>query len=132
MAEYAEATITIFGTREQSLCFSGGCGPGEDREEISRYFAQLVQKYYGGQVEVEYVDVAGPEVQRFAGLEQMVRQKVNPLPCMAINGELKWPGNLTWSYMVAELTHLGIHPVVKRPRFRLPVIRGKSGDADLP
>ncbi len=126
MAEDTQATITIFGTRESSLCFSGGCGPGEDREEISRYFGRLTQKYYGDQVKMEYVDVAGPDVQRFTGLEQMAQDKRTPLPCVAINGEFKWPGNLTWSYLVAELAHLGIHPIVKRPRHRLPVIRGKG------
>ncbi|MCL4516056.1 MAG: hypothetical protein M1379_10800 [Firmicutes bacterium] len=126
MAEDTGVTITIFGAREKSLCFSGGCGPGEDREEISRYFGRLTQKYYGDQVRVEYVDVAGPDVQRFAGLEQMAKDKLDPLPCVVISGQLKWPGNLTWPYLVAELAHLGIHPIVKRPRPRLPVIRSKG------
>lgn len=126
MAEGTQATITIFGTRDRNLCFSGGCGPGEDREEISRYFGRLVQKYFGDRVQVEYMDVAGPGVQRFAGLEQIAARRVDPLPCVAINGELKWPGNLTWPYIVAELASLGVHPVAKKPVFRLPVIRGKS------
>lgn len=66
---------------------------------------------FGERVELKYVDLADPEAREYPQVEEVTRNRRVRLPLMAVNGQIKWSGSVSWAFMMNELAARGFQGV---------------------
>lgn len=60
---------------------------------------------------MKYVDLADAKAGEYPQVEEVMRNRRVRLPLMAVNGQIKWSGSVSWAFMMSELAARGFRGV---------------------
>ncbi len=63
---------------------------------------------YGDTVEMTYIDVSDDAVNDYPEVKPHLDHPGTPLPIVALDGEPKWAGAISYHHIVKELQSLGV------------------------
>ncbi len=62
-------------------------------------------------MELKYVDLADAKAGEYPQVEEVMSNRQVRLPLMAVNGQIKWSGSVSWAFMMNELAARGFQGV---------------------
>lgn len=100
------------GSDDQAACSEDKSPmPPMSMEEQVKDLGTTISRYYGDQVQVEYVDVFGTAMSGYPDIIRLMAQRGLFLPLVTINGEPRFVGGLPLDEITRELEALGVAPL---------------------
>lgn len=81
----------------------------QSQAETVRVLGEVIQRYYGDQVNMKYIDVIDDDMEQYSGVEEYLKNAGMKLPLLTINGRIIRPGaGLNYMEIEEELEELGL------------------------
>ena len=71
-------------------------------------YRRVLQRNFGDQVDMVYVDVDDPQMHRYPDVLRRIRDNELYLPVVAVNGDIRYDGAIPLRYLIQDLKNMGM------------------------